>query len=58
MDYIYAPGTRFLLIVYCDSAPVYKHNAKEPRPRYFHSMGYDFGDRLSEETSPVILKSQ
>jgi hypothetical protein len=53
LDYIYAEGTRFLLVVYCNKTPIFRHCPRDPSVSTLRAEGYSYGDRLSEDTSPL-----
>lgn len=49
------PDARYLMIVYSQAASVYCHEERDPQIHYFRSLGYNFGDRLSEQLNPLVF---
>ncbi len=45
---------RYLLITYAQYSSVYCHQEGDPQVNYFRSLGYNFGDRLSEKLHPQV----
>lgn len=44
------------LIVYTDSKSVYIYNRQDTHARAFGRLGYNIGDRLSDEKNPIVFK--
>lgn len=48
------PEARYLMIAYTQHSSVYCHQEGDPHVNYFRSLGYNFGDRLSEQLNPQV----
>lgn len=49
------PGCTYLMIVYVQPTSVYYSQPHDPFCRHFQQLGYQFGDRLSEQLNPLVF---
>jgi hypothetical protein len=47
---------RYLMIVYTHSTAIYYLEESDPQTHVFKSLGYVFGDRLSDRLNPIIFR--
>jgi hypothetical protein len=46
----------FLMIAYCDKYSQYLYEERDPQVHFLKSLGYVFGDRLSDRLHPILLR--
>lgn len=48
---------KFLLITYVDEKTLYKLNERDPHTHFLKKWHYVFGDRLKDETHPILFRN-
>lgn len=46
----------FFMIAYCDKYSQYLYEERDPQVHFLKSLGYVFGDRLSDRLHPILLR--
>jgi len=50
------PGHSYLLIVYVQASTVYIFQENDPHAHAMKSLGYSFGDKLSDKLNPILIR--
>ncbi|MEC7840360.1 MAG: hypothetical protein VX777_10015 [Chlamydiota bacterium] len=46
----------YLLVTYTQDKSVYAYNENDPHTNFLKKLGYGFGDRIKEETHPIVFR--